>query len=84
MNIALRKYPELIKAIRNRPAVYNAQTEYAFKAHKEGRTLVICPEKSLGISRTCKDESELKRVYEEGRRTAEKNMNRIKEFLCIQ
>ncbi|MBB5220068.1 patatin family protein [Treponema rectale] len=81
MNIALRKYPELIKAIKNRPAMYNAQTEYAFQAQKEGRALVICPETSLGISRTCKNESELKRVYKEGRKAAEKNLNRIKDFL---
>ncbi|MCR5217845.1 patatin family protein [Treponema sp.] len=81
MKIALRKYPELVKTIINRPLMYNAQTEYVFKARDQGKAFVICPEQSLGISRTCKDEKELRRVYEEGRKRAQSLLPALREYL---
>ena len=77
----LRKYPELVRAMKERPQKYNAQTQYVFDQEKLGNTFVICPETSLGISRTCSDADELRRVYEEGRRTALKVLDSVKNFL---
>lgn len=81
MKIALRKYPKLVNAMANRHVVYNEETAYAFDQEKTGNTLVICPETALGISRTEKNPDELQRVYEEGRKLAEKKLGEIKLFL---
>lgn len=80
MKIFLRKYPTLIKALSIRHEIYNKEREYIFSREKEGAAFIICPEKPLGISRTEKDTNELRRVYEEGRKTAEKHLEEIKKF----
>ena len=84
MKIILRKYPKIIEAVTIRHLRYNKQREFIFSREKEGKALIICPEKALGISRTEKDTNELKRVYEEGRRTAEKRLEEIKKFLAVE
>jgi len=81
MKIALKQYPALLEAMKNRHNVYNEEKRYVFQRVQSGDAFVICPEKDLGISRTEKDENELQRVYDEGRRTAEKYLEDIKQFL---
>lgn len=81
MKIALRKYPKIVEAMRHRAEVYNQETREIFEKADKGEVFVICPEKSLGISRTEKNPDELQRVYEEGRRIAEKNLESVKAFL---
>lgn len=82
MKILLRKYPNLIKVMQNRHLMYNEETRYVFEQEKAGNTLVICPEKALGISRTEHDTSELQRVYDMGRRLATKRLDEIRTFLA--
>ena len=74
--------PKLVEAVSVRHLRYNKEREFIFSREKEGKTLVICPKKALGISRTEHDTNELKRVYEEGRKTAVKRLEEIKEFLA--
>lgn len=82
MKILLRKYPNLIKVMQNRHLMYNEETRYVFEQEKVGNTLVICPEKALGISRTEHDTSELQRVYDMGRRLATERLDEIRTFLA--
>lgn len=82
MKILLRKYPNLIKVMQNRHLMYNEETRYVFEQEKAGNTLVICPEKALGISRTEHDPSELQRVYDMGRRLATERLDEIRTFLA--
>lgn len=81
MKIILRKYPKIVEAVETRHLRYNKQREYILSREKEGKALVICPEKALGIKRTEKNVAELERVYQEGRRVATKNLDKIKDFL---
>lgn len=82
ISISLKKYPALVKAMANRHEVYNREKDYVFKAESEGRTLVICPQKSLGISRTEKDPEKLEYCYLEGRRIALQRLEEIQNFLA--
>ena len=81
MKLLLAKYPELYKAMKQRPEAYNEQTAYVFEQEAKGSAFVICPEESLGISRTEDNVDELKRVYELGRQTATAKLSAVKEFL---
>jgi predicted patatin/cPLA2 family phospholipase len=81
MKLLLHKYPAIVKAMEERSQNYNEQTDYVFEKADRGELLVICPEKPLGISRTEKNTEELKRVYEEGRKTAQSRLEEIKAFL---
>ena len=81
MKLMLHKYPLLVEAMRRRPEVYNEETADVFEKADRGEAFVICPEKSLGISRTENNPEELQRVYDEGRRIATTLLPNLKEFL---
>lgn len=80
MKLFMKKYKKIVEAMAQRHSVYNQETKYVFEKEKTGNVLVICPEKSLGISRTEKDPLELERVYQEGRRLALQKLEEIKTF----
>lgn len=83
MRIALRHYPNMIKAMDTRHLMYNRQLEYVRQAEREGRCLVIRPETAIPIGHISHDPEEMQRVYEMGRQTGEQYINIIKEFyLC--
>lgn len=83
MRIALRHYPNMIKAMDTRHLMYNRQLEYVRQAERERRCLVIRPETAIPIGHISHDPEEMQRVYEMGRQTGEQYINKIKEFyLC--
>ena len=80
MRLSLRKYPNMIKCIENRHEMYNKQREYIFEQEKLGGALLICPEEKLPVGRIEHDADVLRKVYKIGRDTAEKQLDRIKEY----
>lgn len=84
MKLMLKKYPKLVEAMAIRHKMYNEETRYCFEKAEKGEVLVICPEKPLGISRTEKNPDELERVYQEGRRTGELWLDKVKKFLSAE
>jgi len=80
MRIALRKYPQMIKAMEQRHIMYNQELDYVAKAEAEGRCLVIRPEKKIPIGHISHDPEEMRHVYELGRQTGEQYIERIKDF----
>ena len=81
VGIALHKYPAVVTAMAQRHIMYNDETDYVFEQEKLGKVMVICPEESLGISRTEKNPDELQRVYDIGRAVALRNIEKIKSFM---
>ena len=81
ISAALHKHPALVEALRNRPAMYNAQTAYVKVREDEGSALVLRPPHALNIKPLEKDPSELNRVYNTGRELAEEKLSEIIEFL---
>ena len=84
MRIALRKYPQMIKAMDERHLMYNHQLDYVAKAEQEGRCLVIRPEEKLPIGHISHDPEQMQRVYDMGRKTGEQYINRIKDFYICE
>lgn len=81
IKIMLKKYPMITEAMKNRAKVYNQEKAYVFEKEQHGDVFVICPEKDLGISRTEKNPDELQRVYDLGRKTMQKNLEKLKLFM---
>ena len=81
MKYVLRDYPEVVKTMQNRHNEYNETIDYILKKEAAGEVLVIRPEADLGISRTERNPDVLQKVYDMGRAVAEKNLEKIKEFL---
>ena len=81
MRIALRKYPKLVDTMARRHEVYNASTAYVRAEEAAGRAFVLAPDAPLPIKRTEKDPEKLRAVYEMGRRSMEKNLDAMMEFM---
>ena len=80
MRIALRKYPRMIEAMDKRHLMYNRELGYVYEAETTGRALVIRPEQTLPIGHISHDPEEMQRVYDIGRETGNKYIEKIKEF----
>ena len=80
MRIALRKYPRMIEAMDKRHRMYNRQLEFVRKAEQEGRCLVIRPDEKIPIGHISHDPDNMQQVYDIGRQTGERFLERIKSF----
>ena len=80
MRIALRKYPRMIEAMDKRHLMYNRQLEFVRKAEQEGRCLVIRPDEKIPIGHISHDPDNMQQVYDIGRLTGERFLERIKSF----
>ncbi len=83
MRIALRCYPEMIKAMDRRHLMYNEELEYIAQAEREGRCLVIRPDDRIPIGHISHDPQEMQHVYQLGRNVGERYIERIKEFFTL-
>lgn len=83
VKLKYKKYPKLVETMTNRHIVYNDTLAYISEKEKAGELFVIRPEQELPVSRVEKDPKKLKEAYEIGRRTAEKHLTEISEFLEI-
>lgn len=82
MRVVLRKYPLMLKAMDNRHLMYNRQLAYVAEAERQGRCLVIRPDGPIPIGHISHDADEMKRVYDLGRSMGERNIEKIKQYLC--
>ena len=76
----LRTYPDMVKTIRLRHEVYNAQRKRLATLEKEGRALVFYPEK-MDVDVFEKKPERLHAVYEEGAAQARTQMAALRGFL---
>ena len=81
MKPMLRRYPEIYADMASRHIGYNETVRYIREKEKNGEMFVIRPKKSLNIGKTEHNPERLERVYNEGRREAEENIERVLEFL---
>lgn len=82
IKLKYRKYLKMGELMADRHNVYNDAISYISEKEQRGEVLVIRPEEALPIGRIEKDPEKLKVVYELGRKVAEKQLEKIKEFLC--
>ena len=68
----LRRYPAIYQALKARYVWYNKTLEYIDERVAQKAAILIAPEKPLEISRVCHDPEVMQRVYDLGRRVAER------------
>ena len=81
VRLALRKYPNLVRAIDVRPKMYNDQVRFVNKRAAQGAAFVIQPPARLNIGSVCHDRSELRRVYKLGREAAQRRIDDLKAWM---
>lgn len=84
MKIAMRKYPQLINAMKNRLIMYNDELKYIRSSEQQGKAYVIAPDEKLPVGHIEHNQDILLEVYRIGRMTAMNKINEIKEFLDIK
>lgn len=77
MNLLLRKIPKVREAMRHRHEMYNHQMDELDRMEAQKTALVIRPPEILSIGHTEKNPEELERVYQIGRKEAEKHLEEI-------
>ena len=80
MQLALRKYPNMVKAMSERYIMYNKQLNYVARAEQEGRCLVIRPEGKIPIGHISHNPDQMRHVYELGRQMGQRYIDRIIQF----
>lgn len=81
VKMAYHKYPKLLKAYLSRPDNYNMAVKEIEKLQKEGKALIIRPEKIEGIKRTEGDPDVLLDLYDQGHEVGEKRLDEILAFI---
>lgn len=78
---ALKKYPNIINAVKNRHNIYNAQREYIFEQERLGNAFVICPSEPLHAPTLTITTERQAEIYELGYRQGCECIERVKAFL---
>ncbi len=75
------RHPELVNTFLKRAQIYNDSIDALEKLQKEGKALVIRPEKIEGIARTEKNPEILESLYQQGITVGSKKIKEILEFI---
>ena len=78
LKLVYRKYPEFIKAMKNRHIAYNNAVKKIEQMEKNNEILVIRPEKALEIGRLEKDPEKAQKIYDIGYQDGLAAVNKIK------
>ncbi len=81
MKILYKKYPGIVKAMKNRHIMYNETLSYIKALEKEGEVFVIRPDEKLNAGRIEKDAAKLEVVYDIGYKTAKRNLSAMIKYL---
>lgn len=83
LKLSYRKYPNVLRAMKDRHNVYNRSAEYVRSAESEGRAFVIRPKEALPVGHVEHDPEVLRKVYDIGRKIAEERLCEMREFLSL-
>ena len=83
IRMALRRYPNLVKAIARRYIRYNQTLAYIREAEAQGRAFVVRPPEKLQIGSVEHNPDRLEEVYQIGRKTGEPCIGEMQKFLEV-
>lgn len=79
--IKYKKYPNLVKSMKNRNFKYNKTMKLINQLEDNGQIIVIRPKCSLNISNLEKDKKKIEKIYVMGYKDALEKISIIKEFI---
>lgn len=78
-----REFPKLVERLQDRHVRYNQTLDYLYQEEKKGNVMIICPSQPVEIGRIEKDREKLEQLYEKGYQEAQKQYDKLKEFLGL-
>ncbi|MDO4437408.1 MAG: patatin family protein [Coriobacteriaceae bacterium] len=79
---AYASYPYLLDAMENRHDRYNEQREHIWAYEREGRALVVAPQRPVEVGHIEHDAAKLLDLYIQGRQEAERLLDDIRAFIA--
>ncbi|MCD7036136.1 patatin family protein [Metabacillus sp. GX 13764] len=84
MRRTFRQFPNLVSAILNRYSMYNDTMAFIEEQEKAGKAFVIRPAEPLEMDRIERNPAKLEKLYEQGKRDAEKTYGSLVTWLNAQ
>ena len=81
LKLRYASHPNIWKLMRNRDIRYNKQLAFIDEMEKEGKAFVLRPRHKSDTKRIDKDPAHLKALYDEGYAEAERNYDKLIEYL---
>lgn len=75
-----RKYPNFISTLERRTAAYNESRQELFQLEKEGKVLVITPASTSGFSRTERDLTKIRALWQDGYFAGHRSIEKVRLF----
>lgn len=82
--IRYRKYPQFVKAVLNRPNVYNYEKDLIAKEEKEGKVFVFRPSELVPIKRIEKNPELVQKMYDLGVKDYKDKKDSFLKFLSLE
>ena len=82
IELCYRKYPNFVETMRTRAETANRDREEMFRAEREGKLLILAPDSTEGFSRTERDTTKIKALWQQGYDHALAGKDRLREFLA--
>lgn len=79
--VHLKRYPKLVKVMKNRYAIYNQTLDYLNKLEKEGKVFILRPKLPLKVERFEKNQHKLAELYEQGYHEATDLLPQLKKWM---
>ncbi len=80
INMAYCRHKNFTDAMKHRSEMYNQAREELFALEKEGKVLVLAPKNTKGFSRTEKDMSKVRALWQEGYDLGVERLDEIRDF----
>lgn len=81
IKMVYKKYPKLIDVMKNRHIMYNETTDYIKEKESKGELFVIRPKEKLCVNHVEHSDEKLEQAYQEGRKVALENLDKVQKFL---
>lgn len=81
MSVGYKKYPKLVKLLKNRHNYYNDTLDKIVEMEKNNEIFVIRPSREIKIKRIEKDGERLQEMYDLGIDDGKKNIKQLKKYL---
>ncbi len=81
VNLAYRKYPNILECMKQRSESYNQTTRELFEAEEKGDVFVVTPRDTLGVGRTEGRWDKLEPLYREGVEVMQNRLDELRAYL---
>ncbi len=81
IRLQLNHHPKMLKALAERHIMYNKQLEFVQQEERSGNTFVIRPQATLNVGRMTHNPDKMQEIYEEGRKVATAELQKLQQFL---